>query len=83
MDFVTGLLQSKDHDAIWVVVDWLTKHRHLAMCSTTVDIHDLADLFLQPVFRLQGLPQTITSNRGPQFASEFWHHLCALLGIEL
>jgi len=50
MDFVTGLLQSKDHDAIWVVVDWLTKHRYLALCSTTVDTHDLADLFLQHVF---------------------------------
>jgi len=83
MDFVTGLSRSKDHDTIWVVVDRLTKQRHLVPCSTTVNARDLADIFLQHVFRLHGLPWTITSDRGPQFASAFWHRLCAQLGIEL
>jgi len=82
MDFVMGLPRSKDHDAIWVVVDRLTKQQHRVPCSTTVDAHDLADLFLQHVFRLHGLPRTITSDRGPQFAGAFWHRLCARLGIE-
>jgi len=82
MDFVTGLPQSKGHDAIWVVVDRLTKQRHLVPCNTTVDARDLADMFLQHVFRLHGLPRTITSGRGPQFASAFWRRLCARLGIE-
>jgi len=50
--------------------------------GTTVGARDLADLFLQNVFRLHGLPLTITSDRGPQFASAFWHRLCARLGIE-
>jgi len=83
MDFVTGLPQSKDHDAIWVVVDRLMKQRHIVRCNTTVDARDLADLFLQHVFRLHGLSRTITSDRGPQFSSAFWHLLCARLGIEL
>jgi len=82
MDFVMGLPRSKDHDAIWVVVDQLTKQRHLVPCSTTLDARDLADLFFQHVFRLHGLLRTITSDRGPQFASAFWHRLCARLGIE-
>jgi len=56
MDFVTGLPRSKHHDAIWVVVDPLTKQRHLVLGSTTVDSYDLADLFLQHVFRLHRLP---------------------------
>jgi len=77
MDFVMGLPRSKDHDAIWVVVDRFTKHRHLVPYSTTIDTRDLADLFLQHVFRLHGLPRTITSDRGPQFASAFCHRLCA------
>jgi len=69
MEFVMGLPQSKDHDAIWVVVDRLTKQRHLVPCSTTVGARDLADLLLQHVFRLHGLSRTITLDRGPQFAS--------------
>jgi len=82
MDFATGLPRSNDYDAIWVVVDRLTKQRHLVPCRTSVDARDLADLFLQHVFRLHGLTLTITSDRAPQFASAFWHRLCARLGVE-
>ena len=56
MDFVTSLPRSKDQNAIWVVVDRLTKQRHLVPCSTTINARDLADLFLHHVFRLHGLP---------------------------
>ena len=42
---------------------------------------DLADLFLQWVFRLHDLPETITSDRGTQFASHFWGRLCEWLQI--
>jgi transposase InsO family protein len=31
---------------------------------------------------LHGLPETIVLDRGPQFASEFWTHICERLGIE-
>ena len=76
MDFVVGLLWSNSCDAIWVVVDRLTKQRHLMPCTSTVDAKDLADLFIQWVFRLHGLPETITSDRGLQFASHLWRRLC-------
>jgi hypothetical protein len=72
MDFVTGLPKSNGFDTIWVVVDRLTKARHLVPCHLTVDAPGLADLFLQHVFRLHGLPLTIVSDRGPQFAADFW-----------
>ncbi len=62
MDFVTGLPWSDGCDAIWVVVDRLTKARHFVGCKTDVDAADLADLFLEHVFRLDGLPRTITSD---------------------
>jgi transposase InsO family protein len=82
MDFVTGLPWSQGCDAIWVVVDRLTKERHLTPCRTNIDAAGLADLFIQHVFRLHGLPLTIVSDRGPQFASDFWERICARLGIE-
>jgi hypothetical protein len=82
MDFVVGLPWSEGFDAIWVVIDRLTKGRHLVPCVSTVDAKDLADLFLQHVFRLHGLPDSIVSDRGPQFAAGFWGRLCDRLGVD-
>jgi transposase InsO family protein len=82
MDFVTGLPPSQGYDAIWVVIDRLTKARHFVPCHTTVDATALADMFVAHIFRLHGLPTTIVSDRGPQFAAAFWQRLCNRLGID-
>jgi hypothetical protein len=82
MDFVTGLPSLNGFDAISVVVDCLTKLQHFIPCSTTIDAEGLAELFLSNIFHLHGLPETIVSDHGPQFASCFWKHLCHALKIE-
>jgi hypothetical protein len=82
MDFMTGLPISDGHNAIWVVIDRLTKMRHFVPCSTTVDAKELANLFVMNIFHLHGLPDSIISDRGPQFASRFWKYLCNSLHIE-
>ena len=82
MDFVTGLPWSEGYDAIWVVADILTKLRHFVPCRTTTSANDLADLFITHIFRSRGLPDEIISDRGPQFASEFWQRLCERLKIQ-
>ncbi|KAI0996661.1 Transposon Ty3-I Gag-Pol polyprotein [Podosphaera aphanis] len=82
MDFVTGLPVSKGCDAILVVVDRLTKMRHLIACTITTTSEDLAELYLQHVWKLHGLPTHITSDRGTQFAAHFWKNLCKHLNIE-
>ena len=82
MDFVTGLPWSEGCDAIRVVVDRFTKQRHLIGCRSDIDAAGTAELFLRHVFRLHGLPLDIVSDRGPQFVSDFWKHLCRRLGIE-
>jgi hypothetical protein len=82
MDFVTGLPSSNGFDVIWVVVDHLTKLRHFAPYSTTIDAEGLTELFLSNIFYLHRLPETIVSDCGPQFASHFWKHLCHALKIE-
>ena len=81
MDFVTCLLISQGYDAIWVVVDWLTKARHFVPCHSSVDVTGLADHFVQYIFRLHGLPNSIVSDCGPQFTAAFWQQLCNRLGI--
>jgi hypothetical protein len=82
MDFVTSLPSSNGFDAIWVVVDRLTKLQDFAPYSTTIDAEGLAELFLLNIFHLHGLPETIVSDHGPQFASRFWKHLCHASKIE-
>ena len=82
MDFVVGLPESKGYDAIWVMVDRLMKLRHIVRCTSTCSSEDLADLFLHNVWKHHGLPSTVISDRGPQFASHFWKALCERLWIE-
>ena len=82
MDFVVGLPESKGCDAIWVVLDRLTKLHHMVPCKSTCLSEDLADLFLHNVWKHNGLPSTVISDRGPQFASRFWKVLWEHLGIE-
>ena len=50
-------------------------------CRGEVDAKDLADLFLQWLFRLHGLAETITSDRGTQYASHYWGRLYGSLQI--
>jgi transposase InsO family protein len=82
MDFVTGLPLSEGFDAVMVIVDRLTKQRHLIPCHTTANAKDVADIYLREVWKHHGLPSHITSDRGTQFTAAFWKHLCAVLRIE-
>jgi hypothetical protein len=81
MDFIMGLPECEGYNAIWVVVDRLSKMRHFVPCHTTIDARGLAEMFLKEVVRLPGLPQTIISDTGPQFAAVFWNRICERLGI--
>jgi len=78
---VVGLLVCEGFDALWVPVDQLSKMRHFIPCCTTIDAQGSAEVFLQEVVRLDGLPLTIVSDRGPQFASTVWQQECSGLGI--
>ncbi|KAI1676227.1 reverse transcriptase [Pyrenophora tritici-repentis] len=82
MDFITHLPESQEYDAILVVVDRLTKIKHFIACHGTCDAEEVSRLFTKHVWKLHGLPQTIVSDRGPQFVSEFWNHLTQRLGIK-
>jgi hypothetical protein len=82
MDVVVGLLECKGFDAVWGVVDRLSKMWHFIPCHTTIDAVGLAKLFLQKVVCLHGLPRTIVPDRGPQIASTFWGQICSQLGTD-
>lgn len=81
MDFVTHLPPSRGYDAILVVVDRLTKMKHFIPCKGTCNAEEVARLYAYNVWKLHGLPQTIVSDRGPQFVAQFWKHLTRRLQI--
>ena len=73
MDFVCGLPRtSKNYDAIWVVVDWLTKSAHFIPIRMNYSLDKLAELYVNEIVRLHGVPVSIVSNRDPRFTSRFW-----------
>src|SRR5262249_13298676 len=82
MYFIVGLpLSPSGNDAILVVVDRFTKMAHFSATKTTAQAPDVAQLFLQDIHRLHGLPTDIVSDRDKIFTSNFWRHLLALLDV--
>ena len=84
MDFVTGLPRTqRQHDAIWVIVDRLTKSAHFLPIIVEDSLEKLAQLYVDEIVRLHGVPVSIVSDRDPRFTSMFWPSLQAALGTRL
>nr|GFB20537.1 retrotransposable element Tf2 [Tanacetum cinerariifolium] len=84
MDFVTGLPRTqRRHDAIWVVVDRLTKSAHFLPIRKDYSVSRLAEIFQQEIVRLHGTPSAIVSDRDPRFTSRFWKGLQKAWGTRL
>jgi len=84
MDFIVGLPRTqKKHDAIWVVVDRLTKPVHFLAVKMVFNAEQLADLYLKEIVRLHGIPLTIVLDRDTKFVSKFWQGFQSVMGTEL
>ena len=82
IDYITHLPESNRYDAVLVVVCRLTKFRRFIPCKGTCSSEDLARLFRDHIWKHYGLPESIVSDRGPQFISAFWTHLCKQLKVQ-
>ncbi len=83
MDFITAVPKSERFDAILVVVDKLSKYAHFAPLSHPYTATSVARVFLDHVFKLHGMPLTITSDRDAIFISTFWQELMKVQGVKL
>lgn len=70
-------------NGIIVITDRLTKDCYITPISMDMDAQELARLFLRNVWKLYGLPNSIVSDRGSLFVSEFWKLVYSLLLITL
>jgi hypothetical protein len=72
MDFIVGLpLTARKKDSIWVIVDRLTKTAHFIAVHTTNSVQQYAELYMDHIVRLHGIPKTIISDRGTLFVARF------------
>ena len=81
LDFVSSFpLTQVKHDSVWVIVDRLTKSTHFLTVRLDYSMNRLAELYVNEIVRLHGIPLSIVSDRDPQFTSRFWKELQSTLG---
>jgi hypothetical protein len=87
LDFVTDLPESQDDkgnvfDSILVLLDRFTKYVRYLPVNKAITAQGVADVLLQQCFLKQGPPDTLLSDRGSVFTSQFWSDICYHLKID-
>ena len=82
IDFITKLPVVAEKDVILVVCDRLSKTTHFVATIEGTSVEGLARLFRDNVWKLHRLPESVISDRRPQFAVELTKELNRMLGIK-
>ena len=81
MDFVTHFPWTpRRHNAVWVIVDRLTKSTHFIVVWMTFTLEEFYRLYIREIIRLHGLLVSIVSNRDPRFTTHFWKSFQKAMG---
>jgi hypothetical protein len=83
IDFIEGLHVSQGKDVVLVMVDRLSKHAHFIPLSHPYTASSVAKLFVDHIFKLHGLPNSIVSDRDPVFTSHFWKEIFRATSTDL
>jgi hypothetical protein len=84
MNFVIELFESKNFNAILMMIDRLTKWHHYISCTTTeesISVEKTTRLLINHVWKLHELSSTIVSDRDSQFISLIWKSIRETLKI--
>ena len=82
VDFITKLPVVVGKDAILVVCDRLSKMAHFVEMTEKTLAEKLVRLYRNNIWKLHGFPESIVSDRGPQFAAGLTKELNQMLGIK-
>ena len=84
MDFVTHLPRTlQGHDAVWVIVDRLTKSAHFLAVQMTFTLERFCRLYIREIVWLHGVPVSIVSDRDLRFTAHFWKSFQKVIGTWL
>lgn len=71
MDFIEGLPQSGPYNCLLVIVDTFSKYGHFIPFAHPYTAAKVSTLFLDHVYKLHSLLESIVSGRDPIFTSNF------------
>ena len=72
MDFVYGFPEDNHKNiGIIVFVDRFSKMVHLSALTESITAQECADVFIDTIFGLHGLPRELVSDRDHRFTAEF------------
>ena len=81
-DFKNFPKDSQGYDAVCVVIDRLTKRTITLPTTRDITSQGFAELYYDRVWRLYGFPETLLTDRGPQFTADFAKELGQLCGVK-
>ena len=84
MDFMTHLPRTPQrHDAVWVIVDQITKSAHFLAVRMTFTLEEFYRLYVRKIVRLHGVLVSIVSDRDLKFTRHFWKSFKKVMGTQL
>ena len=84
MNFVTHFpWTSRKHDAVWVIVDRLTKSTHFLVVRMTFTLEEFYRLYIREIVRLHGVSIFKVSYWDPRFMAHFWKSFQRAMGTRL
>ena len=82
IDLVGPLPPSRGYTYLLTMVDRFTRWPE-AIPLTSTDTEEIARAFITHWVARFGVPENISSDRGPQFTSQLWSNVCTLLGTQI
>ena len=84
MDFISWFPRTKrGNNAIFVMIDRLSKVAHFLPVRESITASQLADLYISQIVSLHGVPLEINSDHGSLFTSRFWESFQNAMGARL
>ena len=83
MDFIVNLPWSGGCNAIFVVVDRLSKHASFIPTSTGLTAEEFGELYVRHIGCRFGLPESIVTDRDPRWTSDFWKGVAKCLKTKM
>lgn len=83
LDFIEGFPPSHGKSCILIVVDRLSKNAHFIALSHPYTALNVAQAYLDNIFKLHGMHKDVVSDRDPTFLSEVWKEIFRVHGVGL